>query len=472
MVDLADPVPEQVLVEVLGPVQVLLPRRHAGRRAVGIRPVLHDRLGRRIDAVRRDDVARERIPRPHVVHITAGRRVVDPDQVAGGIHQSREIAVLHRRRRHRAEQWRRRAFPVLLPGEQEEGLVPPDRTIQAEPVLIDVLVGLRCVARVEDVRVGGQRLAPHEVVDHAVEAVAARLERHVDDAAGGTPVLRVVRVRRDLYFMDGFRRRHVGDVVAALVGVIRRAVEQELVVAVLAAVHRPVGERAVVEGAQIDRRPVVGHAGDEHHERHRAARLERQLGDAGAVDDGAAVGAARLEERRLGEDGDFLGQPADAELCGDLGSLPDLQAHVGAGVLLKAAHLDGERVVPRAQERNGKAPFLVRRRRGDLVRVLVLDVHRRPGQRAATRIDDPSPDGGPELLGVGAGNGRQQHGRAEQAAVQPHSHHQHSSEGLSQYPRVFRSNRLFTLCTDAPRARPPRRGRHLLTGELNPGGKR
>ena len=47
VVDLPDPVPEQVLVEVLGPVQVLLPRRHAGRRAVGIRVVLHDRPRRR-----------------------------------------------------------------------------------------------------------------------------------------------------------------------------------------------------------------------------------------------------------------------------------------------------------------------------------------------------------------------------------------------------------------------------------------
>ena len=126
---------------------------------------LHDRPGRRIDAARRDDVARERIARPDAVDIPAGRRVVNPDQVARGVHETAEVAVLHRLRRRRAEQRRGRAFPVLLAGEQEERLVLPDRTVDAEPVLIDVLIGLRCAARVEQERVGGQRLAPHEVVD-------------------------------------------------------------------------------------------------------------------------------------------------------------------------------------------------------------------------------------------------------------------------------------------------------------------
>ena len=169
------------------------------------------------------------------------------------IHETAEVAVLHRRRRHRAEQRGGRAFPVLLAGEQEERLVLPDRAVDAEPVLIDVLIGLRPVLRVEDERVGRQRLAPHVIVDFAVEAVRARLQRHVDDAAGRAAVLRVVRVRGDFHFLDGCRRRHVGDVVAALVGVVRRAVEQELVVAALSAVHRPGGERAVVERTEVDR---------------------------------------------------------------------------------------------------------------------------------------------------------------------------------------------------------------------------
>ncbi len=83
VVDLADPVPEQVLVEVLGPQQVRLPRRYAGRRAVGLRPVLHEQPGRRVDAVRRDSVARERIADPVAVRVSApGRRIVDDDLAA------------------------------------------------------------------------------------------------------------------------------------------------------------------------------------------------------------------------------------------------------------------------------------------------------------------------------------------------------------------------------------------------------
>ena len=224
------------------------------------------------------------------------------------VDQTAEIAAPHRRRRCRRVQRRRRAFPVLLAIEQEERLVLPDRAVHAEPVLVDVLIGLGSLARIQDERVGGQGLAPHEVVNLTVELVGARLQHHVDDAAGGAAVLRVVGVGGDLHLLDGGRRRHVRDVVAALVGVVRGAIEQELVVAVLAAVHRPVGERAVVERPQVDGLGVVVDAGDEHGERHRAARLQRQLGDARAVDDRAAVGLAGLEQRRFRDDVDRLGQ--------------------------------------------------------------------------------------------------------------------------------------------------------------------
>ena len=141
-----------------------------------------------------------------------------------------------------------------------------------------------------------------------MEGVGARLQRHVHDAAGGAAVLRVVGVGLHLELLHRVGRRHVGDVVAALVGVVRRAVEQEFVVAVLAAVHRKVGQRAVVERPQVDGLRVVGDAGDQHVERYRAARLQRQLGDAVPVDDGAAIGLAGLEQRRVGGDVDCLGR--------------------------------------------------------------------------------------------------------------------------------------------------------------------
>ena len=90
-------------------------------------------------------------------------------------------------------------------------------------------------------------------------------------AAGGPAVLRIVGVDGHLHFLNRGRRGHVGDVVAALVGVVRRAVEQELVVAILPAVHRPVRKGAVVERPQVDGLGVVIDARDQDGQRHRAA---------------------------------------------------------------------------------------------------------------------------------------------------------------------------------------------------------
>src|SRR5204863_614555 len=101
--------------------------------------------------------------------VVPGRRVVDPYQVARGVHQIAEVAVLEGWRRHRAEDRRGRPFTVLLAGEQEERLVLDDRAVDAEAVLIDVLIRLWAVARVEQERVGGQPLPAQEVVADPVE---------------------------------------------------------------------------------------------------------------------------------------------------------------------------------------------------------------------------------------------------------------------------------------------------------------
>ncbi len=366
-----------------------LPRRNDGVDIVRVRVVTHDRPRRRIDALGWNPVARERIARPDAVHIPAGLRVVDPDQVARGVHETAEVAVLHRRRRHRAEERRGRAFPVLLADEQEERLVLEDRTIDAEAVLIDVLIGLRRLARVEEERIGGQGLAPHEVVADAVERVRPRLQRHVDDAAGGPAVLRVVRVRGDLELLHRFRRRHVGDVVAALVGVVRRAVEQELVVAVLAAVHRPVGERAVVERAEVDRLGVVVDAGDEHGERHRAARLQRQLGDTRAS---MTVPRLALLVSSSGDSAETVTSsvtPPTARADVDRGRLIDFEPHAASRVLLKPRELDRHRVRAGAKEGDGVIAVRVRRRGRNFVRIGVGHRDRGARQGALARIRVP-----------------------------------------------------------------------------------
>ena len=408
VVDLEDPVPEQILVEVLGIVQVVLPRRDAGGRVVRVRVVLHHRRSRRRDAVCGDDVARERIARPHAVDVAACRRVENRGEAPLRVDKTREVASLHRSRRRRRVQRGRRAFPVLLGGKQEERLVLPDWTVDAEAVLVDVLVGLGLVARVEEERVGRQVLAPHEVVADAVEAVRAGLERHVDDAAGGAPVLRVVRVGRDLELLHGFGRRDVGDVVPALVGVVGRAVEQELVVAVLAAVHRPVGERAVVEGAEVDGLGVVGDAGDQRGERHRAAGLERQLRDASGVDDGAAARIARFEQWRFRRDRDHFRHAADSHLDIDGRGLVDLEHHARPGVLLEPLEFDRHLVPAGAKERQRVGAFGVGDRRRHFVRVRVAHRDGCTRKGALVAVDDLAANRRAELLRRRGGAGQRQ----------------------------------------------------------------
>ena len=255
-----------------------------------------------------------------------------------------------------------------------------------------------------------------------MEAVRARLERHVDDAAGGAAVLRVVRVGRNLELLHSRGRRNVGDVVPGLVGVVRRAVEQELVVAVLPPVHRPVGECAVVERPQVDGLRVVVDAGDQRGERHRAARLQRQLGDARAVDDRAAARVARLEQRRFGRDRYLFGEPPDAHLDVDRGGFVDLERHAGSRVFLKPGELDAHRIGARPKERDGVTAFGVAHRRRSFVGADVCQCDGGARQSALARIEDLASNSRAEFLGGGAaGRGQQQRG-PQQADKRLHFH--------------------------------------------------
>ena len=81
------------------------------------------------------------------------------------------------------------------------------RTADADAVLIEIVVGLVPVLRVQQERVRIERLAAEELVADAVERVRSRLQGHVDHAAGGAAVLGVVGVGRDLELAHRFGRR-------------------------------------------------------------------------------------------------------------------------------------------------------------------------------------------------------------------------------------------------------------------------
>ena len=211
-------------------------------------------LGDRVDATRGNRVPREGAADPDVVHVVVRGGVVNGDRCPSPVHRSsRNRRAAFRRGTERSLR-ARRAFAVALVVEQEEALVAPvvelgniDGAVHLKAELVQVVVVLGQALGVVLERIGVQPLAPRELVDRAVRRVGAALQRHVDDAAAGLAVLRVIGVGLDLELLHRIDRRHVGDVVAARLRVIGRAVQQELVIGCAAAVDAPVGDGAVVE---------------------------------------------------------------------------------------------------------------------------------------------------------------------------------------------------------------------------------
>ena len=174
-----------------------------------------------------------------------------------------------------------------------------------------------------------------------------------------------------------------------------RAVEQELVVPVLAAVDRPVGDGAVVERPLIDRRPVVGDAGREIRQHERIARVQRQLRDALVVDDEAAVGLRDLG--RFGDDGDDFGQFADLQRDVHGLRLADFELHE----LLEppeSLQLRRDLVLTGSQEGERIQPHVVGQRGDDLVGLRVGDRDRHARHPSAGRVTHTTGDRRAELL--------------------------------------------------------------------------
>src|SRR3712207_7045974 len=128
------------------------------------------------------------------------------------------------------------------------------------------------------------------------------------------PYTTLFRSRLHLELLGRVHRRDEGDVVArtraAAVyvrgGVVRRPVQEELVVAVQAAVDREVHVVAVVEGARELRVAVELHARRERGEHDGVAPVQGQLRYALVLNDLPARGGVGLEERRLRADVDHV----------------------------------------------------------------------------------------------------------------------------------------------------------------------
>src|SRR5687768_816887 len=143
---------------------------------------VRERLAGRVDAVLRNDVARERLA---VAGRVGGQRIVNRDHLTVRIAEVTEVAAPHRRRRYSQIITLRLAVLVAFAGQPEEGLVPDQRTANAAAGAAPILfVGLQPANLVEEAA-ADQRIRTRQVERRATEGVAARLGGGVEDAAAG-----------------------------------------------------------------------------------------------------------------------------------------------------------------------------------------------------------------------------------------------------------------------------------------------
>ena len=407
LIHLAGKVPERVVGEVGREHVVVAPRIAARRRRrVRLQEVLPEARRSRIDPVGRNLVVGKRVAHPLPVLEAAGGRIVDRNQPALRVAQVAEVAAELGGVRHGVGGGGRRRLLVALVVEHEKRLVAAvvqaregDGSVKQEAVLIQLVIRLLDVVHLEEILVRVERLAPRELVDRSVQRVGARLEGDVHHAVGGAAVLRVVAVGDDFELLDRIHRRHIRDVVAPLNGVVRGAVEQELVVAVLAAVDGPVRDGPVVEGPVVDGGAVVVHPRHQHGEHERVARVERQLVHAIVVDHQAAVRLGRLEDGRFGHDAHLLAQLTELELEVHRRGLADFEPDVGLTHFPEAGELRGDGVEAGAEKRNRVHALGRRRRGGELAGVVVGRGDGGARNDQAVRVADAAGHGGAELLG-------------------------------------------------------------------------
>ena len=181
LIDLRRDIPEGVEREI-GREDIVAPPRIASRRRRGVGPqkVLRELLRDRVDAIRRNHVARKGVAHPLPVHQTAGRRIVNRDQAARRIAQVAEVAAQLRLVWHRKGGRVRRRLLVALVIEHEERLVPAieqprnrHRAVDLESILIELVIRLLALVHLEEVLVRVELLAPRELVRGAVQRVCA-----------------------------------------------------------------------------------------------------------------------------------------------------------------------------------------------------------------------------------------------------------------------------------------------------------
>ena len=148
--------------------------------------------------------------------------------MADTVERLRKVAEPLQRSRHGRRSRERDVLVEALIPAHEEGPVALNGPAQHAAAIDEAVPGFRDLVAIVLCAVGVERVAAVEGERGAAERVRARLERHVDDAAARTAVGRVDARGLYLELLDGIHRRRV---LPAARGRIRRAVEQEFVVA-------------------------------------------------------------------------------------------------------------------------------------------------------------------------------------------------------------------------------------------------
>ena len=241
---------------------------------------------------------------------------------------------------------------------EEEGPIGGERRAEgrAELVLVED-VGLRRIQH----RPRVQLVVHPEVVQRPVGPVGARLGDDVDEAAEGAAVLGQVGGVEDAELLGRFlRRRRARQAGERLhvVGAVHLNQRVQLGLAAEGQARRRRGSDAdirLLERAAADVLPAARHAARQLDEVDEIAAADRQRFDLLHADDAAQLGLGRLDERRLGDDGDLLGERPEAHVDVRLGGAADGDHDTGANRRLEIRELGAHLVLAGIQRRHSIA---------------------------------------------------------------------------------------------------------------------
>ncbi len=362
-------------------------------RDVGLRNEADQLAGDRADPLLRYLVVRKRNPiGPAEV---AGQRVVDP------LRDFAEVAVAHPQRRHRRAHDVAEVVDRPLIVAEEEQLAAHDRSAEREPAVGER--GRRLQMREVVAGVGLVGVAEEEQA--ALEIVGAGLQGHVGHRAAGAAELGVVVAGGDADGLERVRRRD-DHLQKARLMVVVEAFNQRVVRLPRLAVDLDSQRVLRVEKRGVLAVRACGTGDHDQETLEVPVEGERQLADHLRLEDAARVGPVGLQQRRLGRDGDGLGQLADFQLHVHPDGAVDIHLDVRADDFLEPRQLGIHRVGAVLEARENEVAGVVADGAAADVGLHLGDGHGGAGDARAARVGDVAEQRAGDGLRAGVLTGR------------------------------------------------------------------